>query len=73
MRWELLDRYMAGECTIAERAGVERWLQESPVRWRLLAQLSRSNPTVPSLQKARARAQLERELDSRVRLGGNGV
>ncbi len=69
MRWELLDRYLAGECTLAERADVERWLAESPARPAFLAQLS--NPTASDAQKAAVRARLERELGPGLKRGGN--
>jgi hypothetical protein len=32
MRWELMDRYLAGECSPAERDEAERWLAEAPHR-----------------------------------------
>jgi anti-sigma factor RsiW len=73
MRWELLNRYLAGECTIAERAYVERWLAESPVRQELLEQFTKPNPMATDAQKAEIRARLERELGPELKLGGNGV
>src|SRR5688500_20283620 len=34
--WNLLDRYLAGECTPEERTRVERWLAEDASRRRTL-------------------------------------
>src|SRR5882672_1854615 len=31
INWELLDRFFAGECTPAERAGVLQWLETHPL------------------------------------------
>ena len=73
MRWELLDRYLTGECTTTERAYVERWLAESPARRGLLEQFTKPDPTATDAQKAEVRARLERELGSWLKLGGNGA
>ncbi len=73
MRWELLNRYLAGECTIAERASVERWLAESPARQELLKQLTKPNPAATDAQKAELRARLERELGPGLKLEGDGL
>jgi hypothetical protein len=73
MRLELLDRYLGGECTSAERASVERWLAESPARQALLEQLANPGPTASDAQKAEVRARLEREMGSGLKLGGNGT
>ncbi len=73
MRWELLNRYLGGECTIAERAYVERWLAESPVRQGLLKQLTKPNPMATDAEKAELRARLERELRPGLKLEGNGL
>jgi anti-sigma factor RsiW len=66
MRWELLDRYLLGECSLPERAQVEQWLAESPARRKLLEQLTM--PEEPDSAASRARkaavwARLEQELD----------
>ena len=52
MRWELMDRYLAGECSRAELAEVERWLSESPSRRQLLDQLA--GPGEGEVREARA-------------------
>lgn len=64
MRWELMDRYLAGECTPTELAEVERWLSEAPRRRKLLEQLA--GPGEGELKEARATiwARLQREVDS---------
>lgn len=64
MRWELMDRYLAGECTAAELAAVERWLSESPKRRRMLEQLA--GPGDVEIGEARATiwARLQDEVDS---------
>jgi anti-sigma factor RsiW len=53
MHWELMDRYLAGECSAAELASVERWLSESPKRRRVLEQLA--GPGAVEIGEARAR------------------
>lgn len=53
MRWELMDRYLAGECSAAELAAVERWVSESSKRRRLLEQLA--GPGEVEVGEARAR------------------
>ena len=72
MRWELLNCYLGGECTIAERAYVERWLAESPARQGLLKQLTKPNAMATDAQKAEVRARLEREMGPGLKLGDNG-
>jgi hypothetical protein len=74
MRWELLDRYQLGQCNPVERAEVELWLAESPVRRELLEQLTTPDePDSPSsrARKAAAWDRLERELRPGRRLGGD--
>lgn len=63
MRWELMDRYLAGECTGSELTEVERWLSGSPQRRQLLDQLA--GPGEVELRDARAAiwARLESEVD----------
>jgi anti-sigma factor RsiW len=74
MRLELLDRYLVGDCTAAERASVEAWLAEEPARRVLLELLVETGPQVPDALKAEIRARLAREMDQGYRLGGgNGV
>src|SRR5688572_1734643 len=34
--WDLFDRYLAGEATVAEREEFERWLAEQPERLAVL-------------------------------------
>lgn len=71
MRWELLDRYLAGECTVGERADVECWLAASPAVRAFLEQLT--NPAPSDAPKAEVWARLERELGPGLKLGGNGA
>lgn len=52
MHWELMDRYLAGECSRAELAEVERWVSESPRRRDLLDQLA--GPGEVEVKEARA-------------------
>lgn len=52
MDWELMDRYLAGECSGAELTAVERWLSESPRRRSLLEQLA--GPGEAEVGEARA-------------------
>ena len=73
MDWELLDRYLAGGCTIAERAYVQRWLGESPVRRQLLEQLTAPDPSASAARKADVRARLESALRAELKTGGNGA
>lgn len=74
MRWELLDRYLLGECSPAERAEVEQWLAESPARRKLLEQLAMPEELDSAAsrdRKAAVWARLERELDPERKLGGD--
>jgi anti-sigma factor RsiW len=74
MRWELLDRYLLRECSLAERAQVEQWLAKSPARRKLLEQLSRSEAADSGASHARKAAvwdRLERELDQGLKLSGD--
>ena len=63
MHWELMDRYLAGECTAAELAVVERWLSESPKRRGVLEQLA--GPGEVEIGEARATiwARLQDQVD----------
>lgn len=62
MHWELMDRYLAGECGGVELAEVERWLSVSPERRQLLDQLA--GPGEVEVRDARAAiwARLEGEV-----------
>ena len=71
MRWELLDRYLLGECNLAERTEVEQWLAESPARRKLLEQLDEPDSAASRARKAAAWDRLERELDPERKLGGD--
>jgi hypothetical protein len=64
MRWRLMDRYLAGECSVNEQAEVERWLAEAPTRRQFLEQLA--GPGEAELKEARTRiwTRLEDEVDS---------
>lgn len=52
MHWELMDRYLAGECSGTELREVERWLSEAPKRRQLLDQLA--GPGEVEVKEARA-------------------
>ena len=74
MRWEILDRYLLHECSLAERAQVEQWLAKAPARRKLLEQLSRSEAADSAASRARKAVvwdQLERELDQGLKLSGD--
>jgi anti-sigma factor RsiW len=74
MRWELLDRYLLGGCSLAERAEVEQWLAESPARRKLVEQLTMSDEpdsAASHARKAAVWARLQLELDSGLKLGGD--
>jgi hypothetical protein len=73
MHFELLDRYLTGKCTNAERASVEAWLAEVPGRRALVELLTAANDPIPEALKTEVRARLEREMDRGLRLGGNDV
>ncbi len=62
MRWDMLDRYNAGECEPAEREAVERWLAEEPIRRRVLEEMAAalSQDDLPGA-KAVVRRRLEKE------------
>jgi ferric-dicitrate binding protein FerR (iron transport regulator) len=62
MRWDMLDRYNAGECEPAERDEVERWLAEEPIRRRVLEEMATalSQDNSPGA-KAVVRRRLEKE------------
>ena len=64
MHWELMDRYLAGECSAAELAEVEHWLAELPRRRALLEQLA--GPGEVEVKEARATiwARLQSEVSS---------
>ncbi len=52
MRWELMDRYLAGECDPTELREVELWLSEVPPRRQLLERLA--GPGDLEVKEARA-------------------
>jgi anti-sigma factor RsiW len=62
MRWELMDRYLAGECDPTELREVERWLAEAPSRRRFLEQLAGPGEAELGEAKARIWARLEDEV-----------
>jgi transmembrane sensor len=64
MDWELLDRYLARECTAEERERVERWMEAAPLNRRrveLLADVIATSPATPSVE---VRKSIERQLDA---------
>jgi hypothetical protein len=52
VHWELVDRYLAGECVPQEIVEIERWVSELPERRRLLDQLA--GPGEVEITEARA-------------------
>jgi transmembrane sensor len=63
MDWELLDRYLARECTAEERERVERWMDASPLNRRrveLLADVVAASPAVPRVE---VRELIEQQID----------
>jgi ferric-dicitrate binding protein FerR (iron transport regulator) len=83
--WELLDRYLSGEASPAERERVEAWLREDSERWAQLAALrdaiAKAALTKSAVDEAKAEiwARLAREIgetglpsESAGRQGGRG-
>ena len=64
MRWELIDRYLAGECNATELAEVERWLAGRPRRRECMARLAGPTEAELLLAKAGIWARLEGEVAS---------
>jgi anti-sigma factor RsiW len=64
MHWELMDRYLAGECSAAELAEVERWLAELPHRRALLEQLGGPGDVEVGEARATIWARLQSEVTS---------
>jgi anti-sigma factor RsiW len=62
MHWELMDRYLAGECSAPELAAVERWLSESPKRRHLLEQLAGPGEVEVGEARAKIWARLQDEV-----------
>lgn len=67
MDWELLDRYLARECSEAERELVERWLAASPVNRRYAELLASAVAATPEAPRERVWEAIERELAPRPR------
>lgn len=62
MRWELLDRYLSGQCEPAERLEVERWAAESPLRQQVLERMVSALDDTPPEALETMRLRLEKEL-----------
>jgi hypothetical protein len=65
MRWELMDKYLAGECTSAELVEMERWLDKAPRVRLFLEQLA--GP--PDAELTEAKASIWARLQDQVSLG----
>lgn len=64
MRWEIVDKYLAGECNATERAELERWLTETPKRREFLEQLAGPGEAELTEAKATIWARLEDQVGS---------
>lgn len=64
MHWELMDRYLAGECSAAELVEMERWLAEAPRRRSLLEQLAGPGEVEVTEARAAIWARLQSEVDA---------
>jgi anti-sigma factor RsiW len=62
MRWELMDKYLAGECSTSERAEVERWLAEAPSRRQFVERLAGPSQAELVAAKATIWARLEQHI-----------
>jgi hypothetical protein len=63
MHWRLMDRYLAGECSVAEMAEVEQWVAEVPKRRRFLEQFAGPGEAELSEAKVAIWARLADEVD----------
>jgi transmembrane sensor len=63
MDWELLDRYLARECTAEERERVERWMDAAPLNRRRVELLAEAISATPATPRVEVRQSIERQLD----------
>ena len=64
MDWELLDRYLARECTAEERERVERWMEAAPLNRRRVELLLEAISAAPATPRVGVRESIERQLDA---------
>ncbi len=64
MDWELLDRYLARECTAEERERVERWMDAAPLNRRRVELLADAVAAAPATPRVEVRKSIERQLDA---------
>jgi transmembrane sensor len=64
MDWDLLDRYLARECSAEERVRVERWMAEAPSNRRRVELLSEATVTAPATPRTAVWELIERQLDA---------
>lgn len=64
LNWRIVDRYLAGEATQAERVLVERWLVDSPAFRKLIAEFIRGQVTSADIFDAQA--DVKKKLDKTI-------
>ncbi len=64
MDWELLDRYLAWECSAEERTRVERWMAEAPSNRRWVELLTEATIAAPARPRTEVWESIERQLDA---------
>lgn len=64
MRWELMDKYLAGECSRTELAEMKRWLDKAPRVRLCLEQLAGPDEAELTEAKASIWARLEDQVGS---------
>lgn len=62
MDWQLLDRYLARECSTEERVRVERWMAEAPSNRRRVELLADATMSTPSRPRTEVWESIERQL-----------
>ncbi len=61
--WELLDRYLAGECTAEERERVERWMDAAPLNRRRVELLTDAISMAAVTPRVEVWESIERQLE----------
>src|SRR5688500_4980957 len=64
MDWELLDRYLARECSAEERARVERWMAEAASNRRRVELLAEAISVTPTRSRPEVWESIERRVDA---------